>query len=130
MAINIAIRPFLLIPSTMTVIYHNPRCSKSRATLELLNQNGVKPEIVPYLDNPPDATTLTAITKMLSCSIFDIIRKGEAIYTELDLSNQQISEQEMIDIVVDNPKLLERPIVVNGDRAAVGRPPENVLGIL
>lgn len=122
---------FMYFPlSTMTIIYHNPRCSKSRATLALLNDNGVEPEIVAYLDNPPDAATLKAITVKLDCSIYDLVRKGEAVYSELDLANKSPSEQEMIDIVIANPKLLQRPIVVNGDRAVIGRPPENVLTIL
>lgn len=114
----------------MTVIYHNPRCSKSRATLELLQQQAIEPDIVLYLNDMPDHQTLADITAKLDCSISDIIRTGESVYKELDLANQQLSESDLIDIVVKNPILLERPIVVNGDRAAVGRPPENVLSIL
>ena len=114
----------------MTVIYHNPRCSKSRATLELLQQQSTEPEVVLYLQDTPSHEALSSITEKMNCSITDIIRKGEAIYKELDLANQSLSESQMIDIVVQHPILLERPIVVNGDRAAIGRPPENVLSIL
>ena len=114
----------------MTVIYHNPRCSKSRATLELLQQQSAEPDVVLYLQDTLSHEALLSITEKMSCSITDIIRKGEAIYKELDLANQSLSESQMIDIVVQHPILLERPIVVNGDRAAIGRPPENVLSIL
>ena len=114
----------------MIVIYHNPRCSKSRATLELLRQHSTEPDIVLYLQDTPNHETLLEITGKLNCSITDIMRKGEALYKELDLANQSLSESQMIDIVIQNPILLERPIVVNGDRAAIGRPPENVLSIL
>lgn len=113
----------------MTTIYHNPRCSKSRATLELLESQGIDAEIILYLEQPPDATTLSSIIEKLGCSVKDIIRKGENIYSELGLSEKTLSDEELIDIVTKNPKLLERPIVVNGDKAAVGRPPESVLSL-
>ena len=113
----------------MTTIYHNPRCSKSRATLALLNENGIEPEIVHYLENPPDAERLKTITAMLACSIRDIVRSGEELYRQFGLK-ESLSEQELLDIVAANPRLLERPIVINGDKAALGRPPENVLSIL
>ena len=114
----------------MTTIYHNPRCSKSRNTLSLLNEQGVSPEIILYLDNPPSVQTLKSLVSKLGVSIFDIVRKGESLYAELGLKQKEVDEDEMMQIVADNPKLLERPIVVNGDKAAVGRPPENVLNIL
>ena len=114
----------------MITIYHNPRCSKSRATVALIEEQGITPEIVEYLEQTPDAQTLKNITKLLGCSIGDIIRKGEDIYKELGIESQNLSENELIDVVVSNPRLLERPIVINGNRAAVGRPPENVLAIL
>ena len=114
----------------MTTIYHNPRCSKSRATLELLREQGIDPEIVLYLEDTPDAQTVKEITELLGCSIESIMRKGETLYRELDIAQKTLSESELIDVVVANPILLERPIVVNGNRAAVGRPPENVLSIL
>jgi len=114
----------------MTTIYHNPRCSKSRATLELIKESGTSADIVLYLDNPPSAKTLKSITQMLNCSINEIVRKGEDIYRELNLADKKLSEDELINIVVANPKLLERPIVVNDGKAIIGRPPENVLTIL
>ncbi len=112
------------------IIYHNARCSKSRATLALLLNHGFQPEIVNYLENPPDPNTLRSIINMLGGTIRDIIRSSEPIYRELSLDNQSLSESTLIDIVATNPRLLQRPIVVNGDQAAVGRPPENVLEIL
>ncbi len=114
----------------MTTIYHNPRCSKSRTTLELLNDQGIEPDIVLYLEQPPDAAQLKTLTKQLGVSIKDIIRKGEELYTTLELANNNLTEQQLIDAVVENPQLLERPIVVNDGKAAIGRPPENVLNIL
>jgi len=114
----------------MTVIYHNPRCSKSRATLALLRENGVEPDIVKYLDAPPDAAQLKAITGKLNCSIRDILRSGESIYRELGIQDSAPAEDALIDIVAAHPQLLQRPIVIHGKRAAIGRPPENVLAIL
>ncbi len=113
----------------MTKIYHNPRCSKSRATLELLQQNGIEPEpeIVRYLEEPPDSSTLNQITQGLGCSISDIVRHGEAICKELNIKNINLDEQDLVDLVAKNPILLERPIVLHKNKAAVGRPPENVL---
>ena len=114
----------------MTTLYHNPRCSKSRATLALLRENGVEPDIVNYLNNPPDAAALRDITAMLGCSVRDIVRSGEAVYRELGLADNAPSEDALFDIIAANPRLLERPIVVHDGKAAVGRPPENVLSIL
>ncbi len=114
----------------MTTIYHNPRCSKSRGALALLRARGVEPEVVNYLDNPPDAPALTAIIAMLGGSIRDVIRRGDALYGELGLADEGLCEAALIDVVVANPRLLERPIVVHRGRAVVGRPPENVLAIL
>lgn len=114
----------------MTTIYHNPGCSKSRATLALIENTGIVPEIILYLEQPPEADTLRSITDMLGCCVNDIIRKGEAVYKELGLAEQTPDEDELLQIVVNNPKLLERPIVVNNGKAVIGRPPENVLTIL
>lgn len=114
----------------MTVIYHNPRCSKSRATLALLREHGVEPTVVRYLDTPPDADQLRAITVMLGCAIRDIIRSGEDAYRELNLDDNTLSDDALIDSIAAHPKLLQRPIVIHGKRAAIGRPPENVLAIL
>ena len=114
----------------MTTIYHNPRCSKSRATLELLHQNGIDPDIILYLETPPDPQTLKEITVKLGCSIENIIRKGESVYADLGLANADLDEQALLETVSANPILLERPVVVIGDQAVVGRPPENILEIL
>ena len=113
----------------MTRIYHNPRCSKSRATLSLLEENSLDPEVVLYLESPPDRTTLKAITQALGCSIQDIMRKGESVYKALKIGDGNKDEEELIRLVIENPILLERPIVTNGDKAAIGRPPENVMAL-
>ena len=109
-------------------IYHNPRCSKSRATLALLGERGIEPEIVEYLDNPPNASRLKQIQAALDCPAMDMVRTKEAPFKENHL--ESATENELIDAIAQFPILLERPIVVNGSRAAIGRPPENVLEIL
>lgn len=110
-------------------IYHNPRCSKSRNTLALLQENGVEPEVVLYLETPPDAETLQALLKKLGKSPAELVRKGEAEYKELGLGKDS-SDEELLQAMAGHPKLIERPIVVRGDRAVLGRPPENVLDLL
>jgi arsenate reductase len=115
----------------MTVtIYHNPRCSKSRATLALLEARGIKPKIVDYLKTPPSAAELKAILGKLKLKPRDILRTGEAIYAELGLKTRKLDDDALIALMVKNPILIERPIVVASDKAAVGRPPEKVLAIL
>lgn len=111
-------------------IYHNPRCSKSRQALKLLREKGVEPEIVEYLKQPPDAALLKKLLKMLKLSPRDLLRRGEAPYKQLKLSDPGKSDEELIAAIAENPILLERPIVVKGDKAALGRPPETVLEIL
>jgi arsenate reductase len=115
----------------MTVkIYHNPRCSKSRQTLALLEEKGVEPEIVLYLENPPSKTVLKDLVKKLGLkSARDMMRIKEAPYTELKLDGVN-AETALIDAMAENPILIERPIVVKGAKAAIGRPPEAVLEIL
>lgn len=111
-------------------IYHNPRCSKSRETLALLEEKGLTPEIIRYLDTPPDASQLNTLLTLLGMSSArQLMRTKEAIYKELGLDEVQ-DEQALIAAMVANPKLIERPIVVNGNQAALGRPPEQVLDIL
>jgi len=114
----------------MTTIYHNPRCSKSRASLELLEAKGISPTIIKYLETPPDAKELAEVLDKLGLQAEQIVRKGEALYKELGLADKCLSNQEWIQILADNPKLIERPIVVNGDKAAIGRPIEAVINIL
>ena len=115
----------------MTVtIYHNPRCSKSRHTLALLQERGVTPTVVEYLKTPPDAATLGDILAKLRCPPRQLMRVKEAVYRELGLGDENLSDADLIQAMVDNPILIERPIVLAGDRAALGRPPEAVLAIL
>ncbi len=114
----------------MATIYHNPRCSKSRATLKLIEDAGITPEVVLYLEQPPDADTLRSVIELLGCPVSDLIRKSEALYRDLGLTDRTPADEEWLRILVNHPKLLERPIVVNNGKAAIGRPPENVLEIL
>jgi arsenate reductase len=115
----------------MTIkILHNPRCSKSRATLALLEERGIEPEIILYLQTPPTADELRSILDKLGLSARELMRKGEAEYRELGLADCTLDEDELIDIMVEHPRLIERPIVLANKQAAVGRPPESVLGIL
>ena len=115
----------------MTVmIYHNPRCSKSRETLRLIEACGLKPKVVEYLKTPPSAAELKAILKKLGLKPQDIVRKGEPLYAELGLKDRDLDDHALITLLVENPILIERPIVVAGGKAAIGRPPEKVLEIL
>lgn len=109
-------------------IYHNPRCSKSRTTLGLLEERGLKPEIVEYLKTPPSASELAAIVKMLGVSAHDIARKKDAAEVGVDLSSSD--ESALLAAMAEHPIIIERPIVVHNGKAALGRPPENVLEIL
>ncbi|MGL4859732.1 MAG: arsenate reductase (glutaredoxin) [Enterobacteriaceae bacterium] len=116
--------------STVT-IYHNPRCSKSRATLELLKQHQITPEVVLYLEHPPSANTLQTLVQQLGFhSASQLLRTGEDLYRELKLNRPDISEQELLQAMAQHPRLIERPIVVCEGEARLGRPPENVLEIL
>ena len=113
----------------MVTLYHNPRCSKSRETLALLEAQGVEPEIVRYLETPPDRETLQILLQKLGLSSArQLMRTKDELYKTLQLENA--SESELLDALASHPALLERPVVVNGDRARVGRPPEAVLAIL
>ena len=114
----------------MVTIYHNPRCSKSRQTLALLEERGIEPKIIPYLDTPPSAGTLKTVLKKLGMTPRQILRKGEDVYKTLNLNNEKLTDTQLIEAMAANPILIERPIVVNGDKAALGRPPEQVLAIL
>ena len=111
-------------------IYHNPRCSKSRQTLQLIEEQGIEPEIVLYLENPPSANKIKEILKMLDLEPRDLMRKKEAEYKEQNLADDSLTKTDLIKAMVETPKLIERPIVVNQGKAAIGRPPENVLEIL
>ena len=111
-------------------MYHNPRCSKSRETLELLRARGIEPEIVEYLQSPPDARQLEQILDMLGLQPRQLMRTGETEYKENNLADTSLSRGELIQAMVDHPKLIQRPLVLNNGKAALGRPPEVVLEIL
>ncbi len=111
-------------------LYHNPRCSKSRATLALIENHGVPARVVEYLDQAPDVETLENILTMLQMGPRDLMRKSEAAYADNGLGDASLSDQQLIAAMVANPILIERPIVVAGDQARIGRPPESVLEIL
>ncbi len=112
-------------------IYHNPRCSKSRDTLSLLKSNGIEPQVVLYLETPPDAQTLRQLLHMLGMgSARELMRQKEDLYSSLNLDDPYLTEEMLIQAMVENPKLIERPVVVANGQARIGRPPENVLGIL
>ena len=111
-------------------IYHNPRCSKSRQTLALLQERGIEPVVVEYLKTPPDAATLKSLLGKLKFSARELMRTKEPAYKEAGLADPQLSEAALIKAMTEQPVLIERPIVVNGSKAAIGRPPENVLTIL
>ncbi len=111
----------------MTItIYHNPRCSKSRQALDLLTDKGVQPQIIEYLKNPPTENELDEILKKLQLEPEDLVRKKEEAYASLGLKDKSLSKSQWINVLVQNPVLIERPIVVAGDKAVIGRPPENV----
>ena len=107
-------------------IYHNPRCSKSRQSLALLQEAGLDPEVIEYLKNPPTTAELSEILDSLQMEPTDLMRTGEAVYQELGLREKQLDRQEAIETMIQHPVLIERPIVVKGNQAVIGRPPENV----
>lgn len=110
-------------------IYHNPKCSKSRAALALLQERGIEPKVIEYLQTPPSAAALRAIVAMLGIAAEQLVRKGEQVYKDL-YAGKSLSDTQWIDAMVANPILIERPIVVRGERAVLGRPPENVERLL
>jgi arsenate reductase len=111
-------------------ILHNPRCSKSRATLQLLNDQGIEPEIILYQETPPSSGLLTKILQQLDMQARDLMRKGQSEYKEMGLDSDQLSDAELIAAMIKTPILIERPIVLANGKAAIGRPPESVLNIL
>ncbi len=114
----------------MLTIYHNPRCSKSRQTLSLLQDQGLEPEIVLYLETIPSPETIKLLLQKLGIGARQLLRRGEQAYRDHNLADKGLSEQQLIAAMSKHPKLIERPIVVNGERAAIGRPPEAVLEII
>ena len=111
-------------------IFHNPRCSKSRETLQLLQAQGIEPEIVEYLKTPPSFSQLDEILKKLNLQPRELMRVKEPEYVQLGLADESLSREELINSMINTPKLIERPIVLANDKAAIGRPPEAVLAIL
>ena len=111
-------------------LYHNPRCSKSRQTLALLEERGITPEIVEYLQTPPDAATISGLLTKLGIGAIELMRRREAPFTELGLAGREDDDAALIEAMASHPILIERPIVVAGDQARIGRPPEAILDIL
>jgi arsenate reductase (glutaredoxin) len=114
----------------MLSLYHNPRCAKSREALALLQTHGQQPNLVLYLENPPTAKALKKLLALLNINARQLLRKSEDAYKELKLADENLSEAALIKAMVSNPKLIERPIAINGAKAVIGRPPEHVLSIL
>lgn len=114
----------------MPTLYHNPRCSKSREALSLLQANGCDPDIIIYIDTPPTAKQLKELLASLGISARQLIRKTEDAYKELNLADEKLSEAALIKAMAANPKLIERPIFINKGKAVVARPPEKVLTLL
>ncbi|PCI42586.1 MAG: arsenate reductase (glutaredoxin) [Moraxellaceae bacterium] len=111
-------------------LYHNPRCSKSRQTLELLKSRDIDPEIVLYLETPPSETELRKVIKMLGMTPRELLRKKEQEYKDQKLADESLNDKAILQAMVQFPRLIERPIYVNEGKAAIGRPPENVLEII
>jgi len=113
--------------SSSVKIFHNPRCSKSRQTMQLIDNNNISVEVVEYLKSAPDAQELEKILGMLDMEPRELMRQHEAPYKELGLADESVDRQTLIQAMIDHPILIERPIVIRGDKAVIGRPPENVL---
>ena len=111
-------------------ILHNPRCSKSRQTLAILSDNGVDVDIIEYLKDVPNKETLRQIIDILDIKPRDLLRKGEAVYKENNLRREDLTDDDLIQFMLDNPILIERPIVYDDERAVIGRPPDNVLKLI
>lgn len=116
--------------SDTTTIYHNPRCSKSRAAMELLTEKSLNIDVVKYLDTPPNKEAIIDLLEMLALEPRELMRKGEQEYKDNNLSDESLSRDDLIDAMVKFPKLLERPIVVKNGKAAIGRPIQNIIDIL
>ena len=115
---------------TDLTLYHNPRCSKSRGALELLEARGLTPNVVRYLENPLNAAQIKALLGKLGISVRQLLRTGEDEYKMLQLADDSLSEAQLIAAIAEHPKLMERPILEADDKAVIGRPPENILELL
>jgi len=116
--------------SMSVTIYHNPRCSKSRQTLALLRDKGFEPEVIEYLKTPPGKKELQDMLEKLGLSPRELMRKNEAVYKDKQLDDESLSDDQLMDAMIEHPVLIERPIVLANNKAAIGRPPESVLDIL
>ena len=116
--------------SENTKIFHNPRCSKSRAAMDLLTDKGIEADVVKYLDTPPKRETIVEILDLLGLEPRELMRRGESEYADNNLSDESLSRDQLIDAITEYPKLLERPIVISNGKAAIGRPIENIIDIL
>ena len=112
------------------VIYHNPRCSKSRETLQLITERQIEPEIVDYLEEPPTPDDLQRIIALLGLTARDLLRTTEPVYKDAELDDDSLSDDEIIEAICEYPELLQRPIVIAGDKAVIGRPPIKVLDLI
>lgn len=111
-------------------IFYNPKCSKCRLTMDILNEKGVETTVVEYLETPPDSTELSEVLDLLGIEPRDLMRKHEAPYKENNLDNPDLTREQLIEAMIENPILIERPVVIKGNKAIIGRPPEKVLDIL
>ena len=115
---------------TDLTLFHNPRCSKSRSALELLEARGLQPQVMRYLETPPTAAELRTLLGKLGITARELLRTGEDEYKALNLGDTSLSDAQLVDAMAAHPKLIERPILIVGDKAVIGRPPENVLELL
>ena len=111
-------------------IFYNPKCSKCRLTMDILNDKGVQTSVVEYLNTPPNTAELNEVLNLLSLEPRELMRKHEAPYKENNLDNPDLNREQLIQAMIDNPILIERPIIIKGNKATIGRPPEKVLDIL
>jgi arsenate reductase len=111
-------------------IWHNPRCSKSRQTLQLIRDRGIEPTIVEYLKTPPSRAELSGVLRALKITPRELMRRKEALYAELSLDDDSLTDAGLVGAMLENPVLIERPVVLRGERAIIGRPPENVIALL
>ena len=116
--------------SNKTQIFHNPRCSKSRAAMELLTEKGIEADVIKYLETPPSRETIEQVLALLNMHPRELMRKSEAEYSDNNLSDESLTKDQLIDALVEFPKLIERPIIIANGKAAIGRPIENIIDIL
>lgn len=121
---------FAFVSTEMTILYHNPRCGKSRGALQLLRGRGIDPQISLYLEQPPSAKELRELLQLLGCTARALLRSSEPEYEQLGLGDASVEEEALIAAMVEHPRLIERPVFIHNGRAVIGRPPERVLELL